>query len=45
MNNKRIKNLVYTWLIHARDINENRLLGDFNEGAMSDIVTFSTSVE
>lgn len=36
---------LYTWQIHARDINEDRLLGDFNKGAMSNIVTFSTSAE
>jgi hypothetical protein len=25
----------YTWRIHARDVNENALLGDFNHGSLS----------
>jgi len=31
----------YSWLIHARDINENIKLGDFNSGSLSKPVTFS----
>jgi hypothetical protein len=31
----------YSWLIHARDINEDIKLGDFNSGSLSTPVTFS----
>ncbi|MEN8132753.1 MAG: hypothetical protein ABFS45_21735, partial [Pseudomonadota bacterium] len=31
----------YSWLIHARDINEDIKLGDFNSGSLSKPVTFS----
>lgn len=34
---------LYSWQIHARDVNEDILLGDFNKGSMSSIATFSTS--
>ena len=34
---------LYSWQIHARDVNEDVLLGDFNKGSMSLIATFSTS--
>ena len=34
---------LYSWQIHARDVNEDILLGDFNKGSMSLIATFSTS--
>ena len=36
---------LYSWQIHARDTNEDILLGDFNKGAMSRIATFSTSAD
>jgi len=36
---------LYSWQIHARDTNEDVLLGDFNKGAMSRIATFSTSAD
>jgi len=32
---------LYSWLIHARDINEDIKLGDFNSGSLSTPVTFS----
>ena len=31
----------YSWRIHARDVNENILLGDFNHGSLSKINRFS----
>lgn len=31
----------YSWLVHARDINEDIKLGDFNSGSLSSPVTFS----
>ena len=31
----------YSWLIHARDINEDIKLGDFNSGSLSTPVTFT----
>jgi hypothetical protein len=31
----------YSWQIHARDVNENILLGDFNHGSLSKWSTFS----
>ncbi len=34
---------LYSWQIHARDVNEDILLGDFNKGSMSLIAIFSTS--
>ena len=36
---------LYSWQIHARDTNEDVLLGDFNKGAMSRIAIFSTSAD
>jgi hypothetical protein len=33
----------YSWIIHARDINEDIKLGDFNSGSLSTPVTFSVS--
>ena len=33
----------YSWVIHARDLNEHILLGDFNHGSMNSPVTFSIS--
>ena len=34
---------LYTWKVHARDINEDKQLGDFNKGSMSRAMTFSTA--
>ena len=34
---------LYSWKVHARDVNEDILLGDFNKGSMSRAVTFSVS--
>jgi hypothetical protein len=34
---------LYSWQVHARDINEDVLLGDFNKGSMSPTATFSTA--
>ena len=31
----------YAWLVHARDINEDIILGDFNSGSLSRQVTFT----
>jgi hypothetical protein len=31
----------YSWIIHARDINESVLLGDFNHGSLSPSMRFS----
>ncbi len=36
---------LYSWQIHARDTNEDVILGDFNKGAMSRIATFSTAAD
>lgn len=33
----------YSWRIHARDVNENILLGDFNHGSLSARFEFSTA--
>ena len=33
----------YSWRIHARDVNENVLLGDFNHGSLTDAATFSVT--
>jgi len=33
----------YSWLIHARDINEDIKLGDFNSGSLSTVMTFSVA--
>lgn len=33
----------YSWIIHARDVNEDIKLGDFNRGSMSRPATFSVS--
>ena len=32
---------LYAWRIHARDVNENILLGDFNHGSLTEKMTFS----
>lgn len=34
---------LYSWQIHARDINEDVVLGDFNKGSLSQVATFSTA--
>ena len=34
---------LYSWQVHARDTNEDVLLGDFNKGSMSRTATFSTA--
>lgn len=34
---------LYSWKIHARDVNEDILLGDFNHGSISKPVTFSVN--
>lgn len=31
----------YSWLVHARDLNEHFMLGDFNQGSLSPAVNFS----
>lgn len=31
----------YSWRIHARDVNENVILGDFNHGSLTDQMEFS----
>ncbi|MGD2138221.1 MAG: hypothetical protein PVF08_08185 [Gammaproteobacteria bacterium] len=36
---------LYTWTIHARDVNEDIRLGDFNHGSMSRPVSFSVGDE
>jgi hypothetical protein len=36
---------LYSWQIHARDTNEDVMLGDFNKGSMSRIATFSTAAD
>jgi len=33
----------YSWMVHARDVNENILLGDFNSGSISEKVNFSVA--
>lgn len=33
----------YAWLVHARDVNNHVLLGDFNHGSLSREVKFSTA--
>jgi len=33
----------YHWRIHARDVNENVLLGDFNHGSLTDSFSFSVA--
>jgi len=33
----------YSWRIHARDVNEDIKLGDFNHGSLSKILTFSVT--
>ena len=33
----------YSWRVHARDVNENVLLGDFNHGTLSAEMEFSTT--
>lgn len=35
----------YTWRVHARDVNEHVLLGDFNHGSLTPVVEFSTQDE
>ena len=32
----------YQWRVHARDVNEHPLLGDFNHGSLSPKISFST---
>jgi hypothetical protein len=32
---------IYTWIVHARDVNENALLGDFNHGSLNSPIEFS----
>jgi len=34
---------VYAWRVHARDVNENILLGDFNHGSLSSEIEFTTA--
>jgi hypothetical protein len=34
---------LYSWLVHARDINEHPELGDFNHGSLSPEVLFTTA--
>jgi len=34
---------LYSWVVHARDVNEDLLLGDFNHGSISKAVVFSVS--
>ena len=34
---------LYSWKVHARDVNEDIKLGDFNKGSMSRAMTFSTA--
>lgn len=36
---------LYTWKVHARDVNEDILLGDFNRGSMSPVFTFSIAAD
>lgn len=36
---------LYTWKIHARDVNGNIILGDFNHGSLSPAFKFSTASE
>lgn len=31
----------YSWIVHARDLNEHFILGDFNNGSTSSVYTFS----
>ena len=31
----------YSWIVHARDLNEHFMLGDFNHGSLSATVHFS----
>jgi hypothetical protein len=31
----------YSWIVHARDLNEHYMLGDFNHGSISPVYTFS----
>lgn len=33
----------YTWRVHARDVNEDKDLGDFNLGAMGPVLSFSVA--
>ena len=35
----------YSWRIHARDVNENVLLGDFNHGSLTDPMEFTLASE
>jgi hypothetical protein len=36
-------NGLYSWRVHARDVNEHVLLGDFNHGSLSSEARFSTA--
>jgi hypothetical protein len=35
----------YHWRIHARDVGENMLLGDFNHGSLTDAFSFSVTAD
>ncbi len=35
----------YAWLVHARDVNNHVLLGDFNHGSLSREIQFSTAAD
>lgn len=35
----------YSWVVHARDVNENVILGDFNSGSLSEKAFFSVRGE
>lgn len=34
---------LYAWRVHARDVNEHELLGDFNHGSLSPVMKFSVA--
>lgn len=36
---------LYSWKVHARDVNEDIVLGDFNKGSISRALTFSTAAD
>jgi hypothetical protein len=35
----------YSWRVHARDVNENVILGDFNHGSLTNPIEFSVATE
>lgn len=35
----------YTWMVHARDVDENIMLGDFNSGSINQKISFSIAEE